>query len=187
MFTLSVGSYLGFICKFMFELVIDPYPIDWLSISHYFFYTFLPCTYSPLPPPPPPCSNPSKWNEKKNTYHCEGMDVSFSGILSYLEEKAEKLISSREYTKVGLIYRLFDSNINKAYILEFLWELILFFIVILKNRRFDVFIWCRRTCATPCRRPSSRCWLRPRRGPWPTAGPRRFSLLEESAAICDFR
>ena len=28
------------------------------------------------------------------------MDVSFSGILSFLEEKADKLISSGEFTKV---------------------------------------------------------------------------------------
>ena len=30
------------------------------------------------------------------------MDVSFSGILSYLEEKADKLISTGEYTKVEI-------------------------------------------------------------------------------------
>lgn len=39
-------------------------------------------------------------------YVVKGMDVSFSGILSYLEEKAEKLISSGEYTKEDLCYSL---------------------------------------------------------------------------------
>jgi hypothetical protein len=29
-----------------------------------------------------------------------GMDVSFSGLLSYIEERAEKLLKSGEYTKV---------------------------------------------------------------------------------------
>jgi len=39
-------------------------------------------------------------------YVVKGMDVSFSGILSYLEDKAPKLISSGEYTKEDLCYSL---------------------------------------------------------------------------------
>ena len=36
----------------------------------------------------------------KSSWSLLGMDVSFSGILSFLEEKADKLISSGQYTKV---------------------------------------------------------------------------------------
>lgn len=39
-------------------------------------------------------------------YVVKGMDVSFSGILSYLEEKADKLVSTGEYTKEDLCYSL---------------------------------------------------------------------------------
>lgn len=39
-------------------------------------------------------------------YVVKGMDVSFSGILSFLEDKADKLISSGEYTKEDLCFSL---------------------------------------------------------------------------------
>lgn len=39
-------------------------------------------------------------------YVVKGMDVSFSGILSYIEEKAEKLIASGEYTPEDLCFSL---------------------------------------------------------------------------------
>jgi len=39
-------------------------------------------------------------------YVVKGMDVSFSGILSFLEEKADKLISSGQYTKEDLCFSL---------------------------------------------------------------------------------
>ncbi|XP_023327359.1 probable tRNA N6-adenosine threonylcarbamoyltransferase [Eurytemora carolleeae] len=39
-------------------------------------------------------------------YVVKGMDVSFSGILSFLEEKADKLVASGEYTKGDLCFSL---------------------------------------------------------------------------------
>jgi len=39
-------------------------------------------------------------------YVVKGMDVSFSGILSFLEDRADKLISSGEYTKEDLCFSL---------------------------------------------------------------------------------
>ncbi|CAL4064832.1 unnamed protein product, partial [Meganyctiphanes norvegica] len=39
-------------------------------------------------------------------YSVKGMDVSFSGILSYLEERADKLLKSGEYTKEDLCFSL---------------------------------------------------------------------------------
>lgn len=39
-------------------------------------------------------------------YSVKGMDVSFSGILSYLEERANKLLKSGEYTKEDLCFSL---------------------------------------------------------------------------------
>ena len=39
-------------------------------------------------------------------YVVKGMDVSFSGILSYIEERAEKLLKSKEYTKADLCFSL---------------------------------------------------------------------------------
>ena len=39
-------------------------------------------------------------------YVVKGMDVSFSGILSYIEDKAEKLIADGEYTKADLCFSL---------------------------------------------------------------------------------
>lgn len=39
-------------------------------------------------------------------YVVKGMDVSFSGILSYIEEKAPKLIESGQYTASDLCYSL---------------------------------------------------------------------------------
>lgn len=39
-------------------------------------------------------------------YCVKGMDVSFSGILSYLEERAKKLLKSGEYTKSDLCFSL---------------------------------------------------------------------------------
>jgi len=39
-------------------------------------------------------------------YSVKGMDVSFSGILSYLEERVDKLLKSGEYTKEDLCFSL---------------------------------------------------------------------------------
>ena len=39
-------------------------------------------------------------------YAVKGMDVSFSGILSYIEEKAEKLLDTGEYTVEDLCFSL---------------------------------------------------------------------------------
>ena len=39
-------------------------------------------------------------------YTVKGMDVSFSGILSYIEEKADGLISSGQYTAADLCFSL---------------------------------------------------------------------------------
>ena len=39
-------------------------------------------------------------------YVVKGMDVSFSGILSFIEERAERLISEGQYTKADLCYSL---------------------------------------------------------------------------------
>lgn len=43
---------------------------------------------------------------KKLPYVVKGMDVSFSGILSYIEEEAQSLITSGEYTPEDLCYSL---------------------------------------------------------------------------------
>lgn len=42
----------------------------------------------------------------KLPYVVKGMDVSFSGILSYIEEKAPSLLSSGEYTPEDLCFSL---------------------------------------------------------------------------------
>jgi len=42
----------------------------------------------------------------KLPYVVKGMDVSFSGILSYIEEKAQTLLSSGEYTPEDLCFSL---------------------------------------------------------------------------------
>merc|ERR1719347_1071508 len=39
-------------------------------------------------------------------YVVKGMDVSFSGILSFIEERADRLISEGQYTKADLCYSL---------------------------------------------------------------------------------
>ena len=39
-------------------------------------------------------------------YAVKGMDVSFSGILTYVEERAEKLMASGEYTAADLCFSL---------------------------------------------------------------------------------
>ena len=39
-------------------------------------------------------------------YVVKGMDVSFSGILSYIEDRAEKLLKTGEYTKADLCFSL---------------------------------------------------------------------------------
>lgn len=39
-------------------------------------------------------------------YCVKGMDVSFSGILTYIEEKVEKLLKSEEYTPEDLCFSL---------------------------------------------------------------------------------
>ena len=39
-------------------------------------------------------------------YSVKGMDVAFSGILSYIEDKAEELISSGDYTSEDLCFSL---------------------------------------------------------------------------------
>lgn len=39
-------------------------------------------------------------------YCVKGMDVSFSGILTYIEEKAEKLLKNEEYTPEDLCFSL---------------------------------------------------------------------------------
>lgn len=39
-------------------------------------------------------------------YVVKGMDVSFSGILTYIEDKANKFLSSGEYTEADLCFSL---------------------------------------------------------------------------------
>lgn len=39
-------------------------------------------------------------------YVVKGMDVSFSGILTFIEEKAEKYLKSGEYTEADLCFSL---------------------------------------------------------------------------------
>lgn len=39
-------------------------------------------------------------------YVVKGMDVSFSGILTYIEEKAEEYLESKEYTEADLCFSL---------------------------------------------------------------------------------
>ena len=39
-------------------------------------------------------------------YVVKGMDVSFSGILSYIEDRAEKLLKTGEYNKADLCFSL---------------------------------------------------------------------------------
>ena len=39
-------------------------------------------------------------------YVVKGMDVSFSGILSYIEDRAEKLLKTGEYTEADLCFSL---------------------------------------------------------------------------------
>jgi len=60
---------------------------------------------------PSPGYNIEKMAKKGNKflnlpYSVKGMDVSFSGILSYLEERADKLLKTGEYTKEDLCFSL---------------------------------------------------------------------------------
>lgn len=81
-------------------------------------------------------------------YTVKGMDVSFSGILSSIEDRADTLLKSGQYTKVSP-----RPDVATSLTLPIL----------------------RLTSASLCKRRYSRCWWRRRSGPWRTAAPARCS------------